>query len=296
MRNRRRRFEALVHDLKPFPTIATATLNNKWYQCNLTSMPEELQEKFVQLEADNDTLVFLEQSEDKSDWIFTQIWHSLAKAVLSLFMTQTSINGWLQRGSMFVVSFQQLLKLILGPTWTTSPQWSSDSLLDLGAGDGEVTARFASAFQHVYVTEVSPTMQTLLKRRGFQLLDIDKWSSHRKYDMISCLNLLDRCDKPIELLGDIHSALNPGGLVLLALVLPFSPYVESGSADHKPQQLMPIKGRGFEDQVTSFVANVLTPAGFEVVRWSRVPYLCEGDLRQSYYWLDDSIFILRARS
>lgn len=29
MRNRRRRFEALVHDLKPFPTIATATLNNK---------------------------------------------------------------------------------------------------------------------------------------------------------------------------------------------------------------------------------------------------------------------------
>ena len=36
---------------------------------------------------------FLDVSYDKSDWIITQAWHSLAKAVLGLFMSTTSING-----------------------------------------------------------------------------------------------------------------------------------------------------------------------------------------------------------
>jgi len=43
----------------------------------------------------------------------------------------------------------------------------------------------------------------------------------------------------------------------------------------------------------SVVDKVLTPSGFEVVTWSRVPYLCEGDLQQSYYWLDDAVFVLK---
>lgn len=66
-----------------------------------------------------------------------------------------------------------------------------------------------------------------------------------------------------------------------------------GSRDHKPKELLPIAGDLFEEQVRSLVEDVLTPAGFEVVSWSRVPYLCEGDLQQSYYWLDDSIFVLK---
>lgn len=68
----------------------------------------------------------------------------------------------------------------------------------------------------------------------------------------------------------------------------------SGSKDHKPKELLPVSGKYFEDQIQSLVDNVLTPAGFEVVSWSRVPYLCEGDLQQSYYWLDDSIFVLKS--
>lgn len=66
----------------------------QWYRCKLEKLPEELSWRFVQLEPDEDTLEFLERSEEKSDWILTQLWHSLAKAFLSFFMTQTSINGW----------------------------------------------------------------------------------------------------------------------------------------------------------------------------------------------------------
>ncbi|XP_017773778.1 PREDICTED: methyltransferase-like protein 9 [Nicrophorus vespilloides] len=195
---------------------------------------------------------------------------------------------WLQRGSMFVVSFQQFLKLVGG-----GEDWSTGDLLDLGAGDGEVTALLAPAFRTVYVTEVSNTMQTLLQRRGFHLLGIDEWNVGRKYDVISCLNLLDRCDKPLELLNQVHASLKPNGMVLLAVVLPFSPYVES-AADHEPTERLNIRGQTFEDQVVHLVDNVLRPVGFEVISWSRVPYLCEGDLRQSYYWLDESIFVLKA--
>lgn len=47
--------------------------------------------------------------------------------------------------------------------------------------------------------------------------------------MISCLNLLDRCDLPLDLLEQMRSSVKPDGLVLLAVVLPFSAYLESGT-------------------------------------------------------------------
>jgi SAM-dependent methyltransferase len=127
-----------------------------------------------------------------------------------------------------------------------------------------------------------------------RLLEIDTWHHDRKFDVISCLNLIDRCDTPNQLLTQIRTTLEPDGVVLLAVVLPFSAYVESGSRDHKPTEVLPIVGSCFEEQVKSVVEDVLTPAGFEVVSWTRVPYLCEGDLQQSYYWLDDVVFVLKA--
>lgn len=64
---------------------------------------------------------------------------------------------------MFVLSFSQFLKL---SGWESNTL--EESLLDLGAGDGEVTARLAKAYKRVYVTEVSNTMQNLLRHRGFE--------------------------------------------------------------------------------------------------------------------------------
>ena len=47
--------------------------------------------------------------------------------------------------------------------------------------------------------------------------------------MIACLNLLDRCDKPLTLLSDIKETLHPEtGRLIVAVVLPFRPLVESG--------------------------------------------------------------------
>ncbi|XP_050301605.1 protein-L-histidine N-pros-methyltransferase [Anthonomus grandis grandis] len=263
---------------------------NEWYYVDLTKLPKELSSKFVQLNPDEETLKFLDESEMKSDWIMTQLWHMLVKVFLGFFMTQTSINGWLERGSMFVLSHEQLLKLL-----RVEESIKYESLLDLGAGDGKVTARLDPIFEKVYVTEISGTMRKLLQKQGYQVLEIDSWHQDRKFNVISCLNLIDRCDKPLDLLEQIKLSLQPDGLVLMAVVLPFSAYVESGT-DHKPQQILPIKGATFEDQVQSLINDVLTPANFQVLSWSRVPYLCEGDLQQSYYWLDDVVLVLKVSS
>lgn len=60
-----------------------------------------------------------------------------------------------------------------------------------------------------------------------------------------------------------------------------------------PQEVLQIEGLTLEEQLDSFVNNVIIPAGFDVISWSRVPYLCEGDLAQSFYWLDDVVFVLK---
>ena len=68
-----------------------------------------------------------------------------------------------------------------------------------------------------------------------RILDIDKWDNGSlQYDLVSCLNLLDRADKPVSILHSIKRVLKPGGRVLIALVLPFSSYVEFGGFELKP--------------------------------------------------------------
>ncbi|KAL0270487.1 UNVERIFIED_CONTAM: hypothetical protein PYX00_007884 [Menopon gallinae] len=252
-----------------------------------------MRKTFLQLSLDRETEEFLKQSFEKSSRVFVQIWHCFAKAFLSMFVTQTSINGLLRRGSMFVFSSEQFLALTRWREEDAPDRSEKRRLLDLGAGDGVVTSVMAKLFDEVYVTEVSQPMKVILAEKGFRILAIDEWAADRKFDVISCLNLLDRCDRPYDILHDMKTALKPGGLIVLALVLPFRSYVEVGRSDHTPTQELDISGATFEEQVAEVVDNVLTPCGYEVLSWSRVPYLCEGDLRQSYYWLDDAVFVLR---
>jgi hypothetical protein len=65
----------------------------QWYQCDTSSVPHSIRQRFLHLGVDKETELFLDQSCHKSGWIFTQLWHSIAKAFLGWFMTQTSING-----------------------------------------------------------------------------------------------------------------------------------------------------------------------------------------------------------
>lgn len=63
------------------------------------------------------------------------------------------------------------------------------------------------------------------------------------------------------------------------------------TADHKPEERLPITGANFEEQLESFVKFMRDEIGFELLSWARAPYLCEGDFAQAYYWLDDSVYV-----
>ncbi|GLH02224.1 methyltransferase-like protein 9 [Gryllus bimaculatus] len=262
---------------------------DKWYFCDLTGLHGDIALLFLPLNMDEETHVFLNKAITKSEWVLTQIWHSVARVLLSWFLSQTSINGLLGRGSMFVFSRGQFLRLL-----ATNSDWRRESLLDLGAGDGATTEIIAPLFKRVFTTEVSPPMRWTLQRKGFSILHAEEWKkSEMQYDVITCLNLLDRCDHPWSLLRSLRAALAPNGRLVVALVLPFQPYVEIGRVDHQPSERLPIQGSTFEEQAQSAIEDVFVPAGFIVLCWTRLPYLCEGDLNQAYYWLDDAVFVLQ---
>lgn len=260
---------------------------SKWYSVNLENIKSsEIKSKFVQLEADTETQSFIDDSVAQSDWLFTQIWYNVAKSVLSWFYCQTDINGMLQRGSMFVFSKEQFLKM-------TNLQTDNrlETMLDLGAGDGRPTLSMSEICDKVFATEMSSPMRNILGSKGFEVLEINEWPGEAKYDLISALNLFDRCDKPLSIISDVYSSLKEGGFFIVALVLPFRPYVES-VASHKPSEAMNIEGEAFEHQVETAIV-LFEKIGFKLQSWSRVPYLCEGDLARPIYQLNNALFVFR---
>jgi hypothetical protein len=80
-------------------------------------------------------------------------------------------------------------------------------------------------------------------------------------------------------------------------VLPFTPFVEDGRLEKQrdpSEQVQCVQSaRCFEESVNLLAEHLFEPLGFEVLALARVPYLAEGDLEQSYYELDNCVFVLR---
>lgn len=55
---------------------------------------EEMVSIFVELNLDAETQTFLQNCDEKSNYVFTQLAHRALKGVMGLFMSLTTINGW----------------------------------------------------------------------------------------------------------------------------------------------------------------------------------------------------------
>ena len=180
------------------------------------------------------------------------------------------------------------------------------TLLDLGAGCGGVTQELAPIFDTVMTTEVSQNMASRLRERGFGCMHSSgcgdlaaELRAHYggtlpEFRAISLLNVLDRCANPQSLLKSIHELMAPGVTQLLvALVLPFGPFVETPSGRVAPTERLPIEPNCcWETAVASLLRNVLTPMGFEVERVARAPYLDQCP-QCGIFELDDALLVLR---
>ena len=214
-------------------------------------------------------------------------------------------------------------------------------LLDIGAGSGEVTQAIASGIQHaalatqgggaaaapaagntasqlqVTATDSSAACARALVAKGFHGIHCDSIDASRAefatdghFHVVACLNVLDRCSAPRDLLRDAVRLCAEGGLLVFALVLPWDDFVEEGGVQKQPEAPLPMAGfrcgdgPGLEECLGAFLRNVLgvapgatgegsfVPEGTLTLRSvSRVPYLAEGDLFASVYWLPNAVVV-----
>lgn len=239
---------------------------------------------FTQLSLDQETADYIGATEGARHGLLMTWAHRLLRGFLSDF----DINGYLGTYPMHVLSTEQ---------WRVLLPSAGGRLLDVGAGRGDATAKLAALFDETVVTETSRAMARRLKKQGYECIlgdiatrdDLDG-----RFDAVSLLNVLDRCDSPLSLLGVARRALKEGGLLIVALVLPYGPFVYDGGAARRPRERLPITSRDFEIAATEFVTTSLLPLGLEAVTLSRAPYLSGGDAQKPLYELDDLIVVCRA--
>lgn len=345
------------------------------YELDSNRISPELYSKFIEMNEDEGTSKFLEKyCKDVEGW-----WTTLAGNVLRYYYSLTDANAILNRGQMHVLSADQLKKLLY-PGQVFDNEYTNgmriSSLLDIGSGDGNVTMNLSCLLKssendetwkdRVVTTELSYYMVKRLREQGFScaettditrdnLIPYLRTNPHseddRAFDMVTLFNVLDRCDKPLSLLNDIRNLLIPKngnltkdtetGILLLAVVLPWGPFVEDGSSQKRPTEILPVDGKSvfwpvpmkelsaeecekrflktneninanctpirkenskscaccrcgrFEECVDWITWNTLIPNGWEVINWTRVPYIAAGDMNCRYYTLDNAVFVLK---
>lgn len=52
-------------------------------------------------------------------------------------------------------------------------------------------------------------------------------------------------------------------------------------------------GASFESSVATLNEQVFMPLNLEIVKWTRLPYLCEGTTKRDYFVLNDAVFVLK---
>ena len=65
----------------------------QWYDIDVYNLSHDLQAKFVQCSMDTETEQFLASCSEKSGYVFTQFFHSIAQIFLGFMLSTTTING-----------------------------------------------------------------------------------------------------------------------------------------------------------------------------------------------------------
>ena len=172
-------------------------------------------------------------------------------------------------------------------------------MLDVGAGSGNVTRTLSPLAEHVVTTELSRQMAERLRRSGLECHELDLAERDlpgAPFDLITCLNVLDRTARPRQLLRRMHEQLEPGGRLLIALALPYNPFFFRGNSTPEPLERLACAEPSWEGAVNSLVERELEPLGFTVLTVSRTPYLSFGDAESGLYELDDALLVCQNES
>ncbi len=275
------------------------------YGCDRSRLPPALAEAFVELDPDASTRAWIDDAIAAPQKAGVTAMRNVAMKMVSLY----DANGLVGAYSMRVLSKAQWSIIldpelarpgIIGAGLQSSVGPGAPALgrlLDVGAGDGEVTGELAGFFDEVVTTELSGPMARRLRDKGWachQLdLAVDPLPAQASFDVIALLNLLDRMSHPLALLERLPELLAPGGRVVIAVPMPISQAVYFGPRTLDAEEMLPENTRDFETGVSALYTEVLAPRGYAVERLARAPYLCRGEARDPVKILDDAIFVLR---
>lgn len=266
------------------------------YDVKHGSLPQHLSAMWSPLKLDTRTSSFLREAFELPAWRVLAL--SLAGSWLrKQGFSLTDSNALVGRGDLFVLSQAQAQQLLGHP---------GGVLVDVGAGAGCVTQELAPLFDAVVACEASWPMARCLRKLGFAvhtgttldgLLETTREqgvSLGEGASVVALLNVLDRCDDPRVLLRDAAALLRPGGVLLIAVVLPFRPFVEDGMRKRPPSFSLGLNpDAGFEHSAALLWEKLLAPSGLNLEHFARVPYLSQGDQVCRVYSLEDSIWVLR---
>jgi SAM-dependent methyltransferase len=260
------------------------------YTCALETMTPELVRAWSPLHADAATTAFLQLAAQRRQRRHT---YWFARGLRQLF-SDFDVNGWLGLYPMHLLSHEQARQLLAGVP--------KHSLLDVGAGNGDVTSCIASLFEEVQTTEHSKAMVRVLRRRGYACervsiddpLPGDNSALKRTFDVVTCLNVIDRTSHPTRLIARAASRVSPDGALVLAVPLPVQPFYYDGPITRDPQQRIELDGADWQSQCHSLVDWLTrTLPDFALWRLARCPYISGGDPGQGLYVLDDVVLVLR---
>jgi SAM-dependent methyltransferase len=252
--------------------------------CDAARLEPELSARFVEVERDAELLGAVAHLTGRRHGAMK----TLAQRALRFYVSDFDANALLYMYPMHLLCTSHWRRLL-----------GSDArgrLLDVGAGSGDVTAALAPLFEEVYTLELSWGMARKLRRRGFRVerRDIaETGPPGGDFDVVACLNVLDRAPRPRSLLKAAARATSAAGRLVIALALPYRPFFYAGPDTPEPAERLRCEGTCFEEQVSAFVHGEVLPLGFEIERWARAPYLSAGDRDRELYELDDAILVCR---
>lgn len=255
------------------------------YDVDTRELPQALREVFTQFEQDEALTAFLADCN-----AHPHTWFDMALLFGLSQITETyNAHGILGLYPMHLLS---------------TPQWEAlvpielygGRLLDIGAGQGFVTEYARPLFSEITAIETASSMVRRLHARGFRARQADITTEpnlfpHESFDVVSILNVLDRCEHPLTLLTHALQFLKPGGVLILSDPLPLEQRVRGNI--HAPKEQLGASTGTWEKCLSELYTNVVVPHNLTPLCVSRLPYVYKSVDGVGFEVLDDFVIACR---
>jgi len=265
------------------------------FECDRSQLPADLASRFLPLSLDLEGEAFVASALRRSP----ARWKRWAARCLSPFASDFDVSAVLSAHRLFLLSTPQLLQLLPALCESRAAHW-----LDVGAGNGDVSCRLLPLAETLTCTEVSRGARYRLGRRGLgcEAFDIATSAGAEAaarlgpFDCLSCFNVLDRCPRPRQLLGNMARLVKPGGALLLSVPLPLDPFYFDGGSTLPPEQSLGAATESFEEALAQ-LWEAIAPCGLTLSSVSRIPYFSTTlEDAQPLCALDCALWLLRRPS